>query len=163
MTHSTTYSGVNRFTTSLQEKKEWQTVRRYPTQTHFQLFCTSPLLKRTLTVRMENKLKGENFNLQWKTTGLTFRNLQVFDRTFKSGNTQSQKVIPESYVFRVCQVSALSSLLSSLHLSMTNPYTTACPRSEYGKSSTFPNSLISLQECATWQQEAYAELSPWPC
>ena len=85
------------------EKKEWQTIRRYPTQTHFQLFCTSPLLKRTLTVRMENKLKGENFNLQWKTTGVTFRNLQVFDRTFKSGNTQSQKVIPESYV---CFVSA---------------------------------------------------------
>ena len=52
---------------------------------------------------MENKLKGENFNLQGKTTGLAFRNLQVFDRTFKSGNTQSQKVIPESYV---CFVSA---------------------------------------------------------
>ena len=76
MTCSTTYSGVNGFTTSLQ-KKEWQTVRRYPTQTHFQLFCTSPLLKRTLTARMENKLKGENFNQQWKTTGVTFRNMYL--------------------------------------------------------------------------------------
>ena len=77
MTRSTTYSKVKGFMTSLQEKKEWQTVRRYPTQAHFQPFCTSPLLKRRLTVRMENKLKGENFNLQWKTTGVTFRNMYL--------------------------------------------------------------------------------------
>ena len=76
MTRSTTYSGVNEFMTSLQ-KKEWQTVRRYPTYAHFQPFCTSPLLKRRLTVRMENKLKGENFNQQWKTTGLAFRNMYL--------------------------------------------------------------------------------------
>ena len=29
------------------------------------------------TVRMENKLKGENFNLQWKSTGLAFRNMYL--------------------------------------------------------------------------------------
>ena len=161
MTRSTTYSGVNEFMTSLQ-KEEWQTVRRYPTQTHFQLFCTSPLLKRILTVRMENKLKGENFNLQGKTTGLAFRNMYL------TGHLSQAIHNLRGWYQNLMSVSCLPGISTKLPLVFSasvhdKPLHNSLPQEWIWQSSTFPNSLIFLQECATWQQEASAGLSPWPC
>ena len=61
MTRSTTYSGINEFMTSLQKKR----VANYQNIPNTNTFSTVLHITTSKeTVRMENKLKGENFNLQ---------------------------------------------------------------------------------------------------